>query len=60
MVFAWGRSDIGGDPIVVVLSEAVSDAHLAACTAKACPTFSPVSRSSLWTSRWTSSIATSA
>src|ERR1700733_10148494 len=24
----WGRSDIGGDPIVVVLSEAVSDAHL--------------------------------
>ncbi len=27
---AWGRSDIGGDPIVVVLSESVSDAHLAA------------------------------
>src|SRR6516165_2159815 len=26
---AWGRSDIGGDPIVVVLAEAVSDAHLA-------------------------------
>lgn len=26
---AWGRSDIGGDPIVVVLSEQVSDAHLA-------------------------------
>jgi hypothetical protein len=26
---AWGRSDIGGDPIVVVLSEEVSDAHLA-------------------------------
>jgi riboflavin biosynthesis pyrimidine reductase len=25
----WGRSDIGGDPIVVVLSEAVGDAHLA-------------------------------
>jgi riboflavin biosynthesis pyrimidine reductase len=25
----WGRSDIGGDPIVVVLSEEVSDAHLA-------------------------------
>jgi riboflavin biosynthesis pyrimidine reductase len=25
----WGRSDIGGDPIVVVLSEAVPDAHLA-------------------------------
>jgi riboflavin biosynthesis pyrimidine reductase len=26
---AWGRSDIGGDPVVVVLSETVSDAHLA-------------------------------
>jgi len=26
---AWGRSDIGGDPIVVVLNERVSDAHLA-------------------------------
>jgi riboflavin biosynthesis pyrimidine reductase len=26
---AWGRSDIGGDPIVVVLTEAVSDTHLA-------------------------------
>ena len=26
---AWGRVDIGGDPIVVVLTEQVSDAHLA-------------------------------
>lgn len=26
---AWGRSDIGGDPIVVVLTERVGDAHLA-------------------------------
>src|SRR5215471_10158251 len=26
---AWGRADIGGDPIVVVLSQRVSDAHLA-------------------------------
>jgi riboflavin biosynthesis pyrimidine reductase len=26
---AWGRSDIGGDPIVVVLTDQVSDAHLA-------------------------------
>jgi riboflavin biosynthesis pyrimidine reductase len=26
---AWGRSDIGGDPIVVVLTARVSDAHLA-------------------------------
>jgi riboflavin biosynthesis pyrimidine reductase len=25
----WGRSDIGGDPIVVVLTEMVADAHLA-------------------------------
>jgi riboflavin biosynthesis pyrimidine reductase len=25
----WGRSDIGGDPIVVVISEQVSDEHLA-------------------------------
>jgi riboflavin biosynthesis pyrimidine reductase len=25
----WGRSDIGGDPIVVVLTESVSDTHLA-------------------------------
>src|SRR3954471_10873678 len=25
----WGRADIGGDPIVVVLTEAVADAHLA-------------------------------
>src|SRR3954451_12182228 len=26
---AWGRSEIGGDPIVAVLAERVSDAHLA-------------------------------
>jgi riboflavin biosynthesis pyrimidine reductase len=26
---AWGRSEIGGDPIVVVLTERVSDSHLA-------------------------------
>jgi riboflavin biosynthesis pyrimidine reductase len=26
---AWARADIGGDPIVVVLTEQVSDAHLA-------------------------------
>jgi len=26
---AWGRADIGGDPIVAVLAEHVSDAHLA-------------------------------
>ncbi len=27
---AWGRSDIGGDPIVVVLTEQVPDSHLEA------------------------------
>jgi riboflavin biosynthesis pyrimidine reductase len=26
---AWGRSDVGGDPIVVILTDQVSDAHLA-------------------------------
>ena len=26
---AWGRSDIGGDPIVAVLTERISDARLA-------------------------------
>lgn len=26
---SWGRSDIGGDPIVVVLTESVPDSHLA-------------------------------
>lgn len=26
---AWGRNDVGGDPIVVVLTNAVSDAYLA-------------------------------
>ena len=26
---AWGRSDIGGDPLVAVLTEQVADAHLA-------------------------------
>src|SRR5437764_8264523 len=26
---AWGRSEIGGDPIVALLTEGVSDAHLA-------------------------------
>jgi riboflavin biosynthesis pyrimidine reductase len=31
---AWGRSHIGGDPIVVVLTESVSDAHLAGLRAE--------------------------
>jgi riboflavin biosynthesis pyrimidine reductase len=30
----WGRADIGGDPIVVVLAEAVPDAHLAGLRAE--------------------------
>jgi riboflavin biosynthesis pyrimidine reductase len=31
---AWGRADIGGDPIVAVLCETVSDAHLAGLRAE--------------------------
>ena len=31
---AWGRSDIGGDPIVVVLTEQVPDSHLEALRAE--------------------------
>ena len=31
---AWGRADIGGDPIVVALTEQVSDAHLAGLRAE--------------------------
>jgi riboflavin biosynthesis pyrimidine reductase len=31
---AWGRSDIGGDPIVVILSERVPDSHLAGLRAE--------------------------
>jgi riboflavin biosynthesis pyrimidine reductase len=31
---AWGRADIGGDPIVVVLSQQVADAHLAGLRAE--------------------------
>ena len=31
---AWGRADIGGDPIVVALTEAVPDAHLAGLRAE--------------------------
>jgi riboflavin biosynthesis pyrimidine reductase len=26
---AWGRADVGGDPLLVVLTQAVSDSHLA-------------------------------
>src|SRR5262245_40907049 len=26
---AWGRSDVGGDPLLVLLTQAVSDSHLA-------------------------------
>lgn len=31
---AWGRADIGGDPIVVVLTEQVPDAHMAGLRAE--------------------------
>jgi hypothetical protein len=51
----WGRSDIGGDPIVVVPSAAVSDAHLGGLRGEGCPTSSPERRSLVSPSRWTSS-----
>jgi riboflavin biosynthesis pyrimidine reductase len=56
----WGRSDISGDPIVVVLSEGVADAHLAGLRGRACPTSSLENRNSTSRSRWTSSITNSA
>ena len=31
---AWGRSDIGGDPVIAVLTEHVPDPHLAFCRAR--------------------------
>jgi hypothetical protein len=45
---AWGRSDIGGDPIVAVLTERVSDSHLAGVARMACPTSLLASRTSIW------------
>ena len=47
-------SDIGGDPIVVVLTEQVSDAHLAGLRQEASPTFSPASTRSISGWRWRS------
>ena len=37
----WGRSDIGGDPIVVVLTGSVPDAHLAGLRGEGVHYFSP-------------------
>jgi riboflavin biosynthesis pyrimidine reductase len=56
----WGRSDIGGDPIIVVLSEAVRMRTWRGCAARACPTSLPEGRSSISPSRWRSSVASSA
>jgi len=44
---AWGRSDIGGDPIVVVLTEQVADAHLDALRDEGVSTSLPASASSI-------------
>ena len=50
---AWGRSDIGGDPIVVVLAEQVADAHLDALRGEGVSsTSSPASRSSICRCCW--------
>ena len=57
---AWGRSDIGGDPIVVVLLENVSDAHLAGLRSESISYVLPGSLNSICPSHWTSSIANSA
>jgi hypothetical protein len=56
----WGRSDIGGDPIVVVCPRQFRMRTWPGCAARACPTSSPESRSSISPSRWISSIANSA
>jgi hypothetical protein len=39
---AWGRSDVGGDPIIVVLTERSRRPILGVCARMACLTFSPV------------------
>jgi hypothetical protein len=51
---AWGRSDIGGDPIVVVLTERSPTRIWRACARMAFPTSSPASTSSIWPRRWRS------
>jgi hypothetical protein len=60
----WGRSDIGGDPIVVVLSETVSNAHLAGERGEGVSCIfagrSELDLASISPSRLTSSIANSA
>ena len=44
----WGRSDIGGDPIVVVLTEACRIRISRGCAARAYPISSPASPRSTW------------
>ena len=51
---AWGRADIGGDPIVVILTKQVSDAHLAGLRRDGVSYISPANASSIWRSRWRS------
>jgi len=57
---AWGRSDIGGDPIVVSFPRRSRTHTWRVCAARACPTSLPENPSSTSPSRWTSSIANSA
>ena len=44
---AWGREDIGGDPLVVVLTEQVADAHLAGLRSEGVSYFSQAERISI-------------
>src|SRR5262249_31295454 len=41
---AWGRSDIGGDPIIAVLTKQVTDPHLAGQPCASLPTAPPAQR----------------
>ena len=50
---AWGRGDIGGDPIVVILTEAVSDAHLAGLRQDGVSYIFAGPSSSIWIGLWT-------
>jgi hypothetical protein len=51
---AWGRSEIGGDPIVVVLPRPFWTHTWLACAARECLTSLPASRNSISLLFWTS------
>ena len=48
---ASGRGEVGGDPLVVVLTQAVADSQLAGLREEASPTSLPESGRSTWR-RW--------